>query len=81
MISVENREIIIALHKSGESARSIARKIGIDRGTVGKVINGRTQAPVIFREGHIQIPEEKLRELYASCGGWMQRVHEPKSSL
>jgi transposase len=76
MVSLENCDIILALHKSGESARSIARKMSLSRGTVGKVINGLPQMPVPFKENQSLIPEEKLREYHAMCGGWMQRMHE-----
>ena len=76
MVSLENSEIIMALHKSGESARSISRKMGISRDTVGKVINSPPQIPVPFKEFQSIIPEEKLREYHAMCGGWIQRLHE-----
>ena len=76
MVSLENYDIILALHKSGESARSIARKIGLSRGTVGKIINGPPQMPVPLKDNQGLIPEEKLREYHAMCGGWIQRMHE-----
>jgi transposase len=76
MISAEDRKTILVLSEAGESNRSIARKIGIDRKTVSAIISSPEITPLNSSESSIKIDEGLLREVHASCGGWIQRTHE-----
>ena len=76
MISAEDRKTILVLSEAGESNRSIARKIGIDRKTVSAIISSPEITPLNSSESSIKIDEGLLIEVHASCGGWIQRTHE-----
>lgn len=79
MLNLEQRETIIVLRKSGESYRSIARKLGIDRKTVASVFAEETEKPETAdkpQKQATQLEEHLIRELHAECNGYVQRIHE-----
>ena len=61
MISAEDRKTILVLSEAGESNRSIARKIGIDRKTVSAIISSPEITPLNSSESSIKIDEGLLR--------------------
>ena len=42
-LKVNQQQSIIALHEQGWSRRRIARELGLDRGTVGKYLAGKSK--------------------------------------
>jgi len=76
MIDVEIRRVILALHESGESDRAVARRLGINRKTIKKVIDGLEAVASQGRTDRKEIDENLLRQLYKQCQGWMKRMHE-----
>jgi hypothetical protein len=76
MISAEDREIILSLAKTGDSARSIARKMRIDRKTISGIIASPDIVSHKLPKSSIEIDEGLLREVHASCRGWVQRMQE-----
>ena len=76
MIDADKRKAVCLLHKEGMGAREIARRLGLGRNTVRRVIAlGGALPPAPQREKQPLDPE-LLRRLYAECEGWIQRVHE-----
>ncbi len=76
MINAEDKMTILALDKSGESARAIARRLGFDRKTVEKIINAEQGSPTQARSDRKEVDENLLRQLHEKCQGWMRRMHE-----
>jgi transposase len=76
MIGPDKRKAIFLLHQEGMSAREIARRLRIDRGTVSIIIaqGGQMPAPVCTTKHPID--PELLERLYRECAGWIQRMHE-----
>jgi transposase len=76
MIGPDKRKAIFLLHQEGMSAREIARRLQIDRGTVQIIIaqGGQMPAPVCTTKHPID--PELLERLYRECEGWIQRMHE-----
>jgi len=56
--------------------RRIARQLNVSRSTVRGIIEHKGGMPDAQRKDKIQVDEQLLRQLYAECNGWMQRVHE-----
>ena len=76
MIDADKRKAVCLLHQEGMDGREIARRLGLGRNTVPRVIAlGGALPPAVRREKQPLDPE-LLRRLYAECGGWIQRVHE-----
>lgn len=76
MIGPEKRKAIFLLHQEGMSAREIARRLQVDRGTVASIIAQGGQMPATVRTTKQPIDPELLQRLYEECDGWIQRVHE-----
>jgi DNA-binding transcriptional regulator LsrR (DeoR family) len=72
MIGPDKRKAIFLLHQEGMSAREIARRLRIDRGTVSIIIaqGGQMPAPVCTTKHPID--PELLERLYRECAGWIQ---------
>jgi hypothetical protein len=76
MIDADKRKAVYLLHKEGMDGRQIARRLGLGRNTVRRIIAlGGALPPAVRREKQPLDPE-LLRRLYAECEGWIQRVHE-----
>jgi transposase len=75
MIEADRRKAVYLLHQDGMSERAIARRLGVDRKTVRVIIDQKGVMPEICRRKQ-HIDEELLRQLYAECDGYAQRVHE-----
>jgi len=75
MIEADRRKAIYLLHQEGMSERAIAHRLGVDRKTVRTIIDQKGVMPEICRRKQL-IDEALLRELYAECEGYAQRVHE-----
>jgi transposase len=76
MIDVDKRKAVCLLHKEGMGEREIARRLGLGRNTVRRIIAlGGALPPAVRREKQPLDPE-LLRRLYTQCEGWIQRVHE-----
>lgn len=77
MLDQEQRTAILELQRRGVSVRTIARTMGIGRGTVRKVIrSGSTEVPRLERPETLRSHRERILELYAACRGNLARVHE-----
>lgn len=76
MIDPDKRKAIYLLHKAGMGIRQIARRLGISRNTVRRVIAEQGQNPPMARPDKQPIDEQLLRELYQKCDGRIQRMHE-----
>jgi len=74
MIEPEKRKAIFLLHKEGMPLREISRRFGLGRNTVRRIIaqEGRPSARA-FTPG---IDPDLLRQVYAECNGYVQRVFE-----
>lgn len=75
MITADKRKAIFLLHQEGMSVREIARRLGLGRNTVRRVIAHQGQMPVAST-GTSPIDPDRLRQLYEQCEGYVQRVHE-----
>jgi transposase len=74
MIEPEKRKAIFLLHQDGMPLREIARRFGLGRNTVGRIIAQEGQGPArAFTPG---IDPDLLRQIYAECNGYAQRVFE-----
>jgi hypothetical protein len=57
-------------------SREIARRLGISRNAVRKIIRHKGVTPLSTRADKIRIDPDLLRRLHAECDGWKQRIHE-----
>jgi transposase len=74
MIEPEKRKAIFLLHQDGMPLREIARRFGLGRNTVCRIVAQEGQCPVrAFTPG---IDPDLLRQIYAECNGYAQRVFE-----
>lgn len=76
MIAADKRKAIFLLHQEGMSAREIARRLHVDRDTVGVVVVQGGQMPRPVRPPKHQLDPQLLQRLYQQCDGWIQRMHE-----
>jgi transposase len=76
MIEADKRKAIFLLHQEGMSVRQIARRLGISRNSVRRIIQQEGAMPQTKRSDKKQIDPELLRQLYEQCEGRVQRVHE-----
>ena len=74
MIEPEKRKAIFLLHQEGMPVREISRRLGLGRNTVRRIIAQEGRAPA--RVFSPPIDPELLRQLYAECNGYVQRVFE-----
>jgi len=74
MIEPDKRKVIFLLHQEGMPSREISRRLGLSRNTVRRVIAQAGQWPAhTFTPA---IDPDLLRQLYAECNGYVQRVWE-----
>lgn len=76
MINVNKRKAIFLLHNEGMGVREISRKLGVSTNTVSTIIKLKGRLPETIRRDKIHIEPELLRNLYAKCEGYVQRIHE-----
>lgn len=76
MIESEKRRAVYFLHEGGMGIREIARKLDLSRNSVKRIIRDRGEPLKILRSDHIKIDPQRIKELYADCEGFMQRIHE-----
>lgn len=76
MIDADKRKAVFLLHEEGMGLREIARRLGLGRNTVRRIIATRGEVPHTVRRDKQQIDLELLRDLYGQCDGYAQRVHE-----
>lgn len=74
MIEPEKRKAIFLLHKEGMPLREISRRFGLGRNTVRRIIAQQGQTST--RAFAPDIDPDLLRQLYAECNGYVQRVFE-----
>lgn len=56
--------------------REIGRRLGISRKAVRKIITEDGELPRIVREDRIAVDPARLRDLYAACKGYVERMHD-----
>ena len=76
MIDPDKRKAIYLLHQEGMGFGEIARNLSVDRHTVRTIVSQQGEIPESSRKDKIVIDPELLRQLYAQCQGWVQRIHE-----
>jgi transposase len=77
MIETDKRKAVFLLHQEGQSARQIARLLGLSRNTVRAIIEQEGAPPPPRPRADKQpLDEELLRRLYQECQGHSARVHE-----
>jgi transposase len=76
MIDADKRKALWLLHEQGMGAREIARRLGLGRNTVRRVIALGGALPPPARREKQPLDPELLRRLYVECKGWIQRMHE-----
>jgi transposase len=77
MIETDKRKAVLLLHQEGQSAREIARLLGLSRNTVQAIIGQGGAPPLPHPRADKQpLDEELLRRLYQECQGHIARVHE-----
>lgn len=76
MIETDKRKAIFLLHEEGMSKREIARRLGVCRNAVGRIIGQKGQLHHKARSDKQQIDPELLRRLYEQCQGRMERMRE-----
>ena len=75
MLPDNMKETVRTLHEAGKGNKTIARYLGIDVKTIRAIIATDTNKPK-ERSDKIKVDEQLLRELYASCDGYVERVYE-----
>lgn len=76
MINADKRKAVFVMHTEGMSVRDIARRLGLGRNTVRRLIALQGAMPPAWRREKRVLDSELLRRLYNECDGWIQRVHE-----
>lgn len=76
MIDADKRKAVFLLSEEGMGAREIARRLGLGRNTVRRVIALAGAMPATMRREKHTLDPELLQQLYEQCDGWIQRVHE-----
>ncbi|HET9451683.1 MAG TPA: IS21 family transposase, partial [Aggregicoccus sp.] len=77
MLDESLRAAILALRKKGLGVRTIARTMGLSRGTVRRVVRAEVATPPRSERAEKAEPHEPdIRALYARCKGNLVRVHE-----
>ena len=75
MIADNLRDAIRTLHGDGNGKKSIARYLKINIKTIRAILASETNEPK-ERSDKKNLDEQLLRDLYARCGGYIQRMHE-----
>ncbi|RLD98092.1 MAG: helix-turn-helix domain-containing protein, partial [Bacteroidetes bacterium] len=60
----------------GMGIRQICQQLKVSRNTDRSIIELKGDIPDTPRKDKIRVDEQLLRQLYAECNGWVQRVHE-----
>lgn len=76
MIKTEKRRAVQALSAAGKRNKEIARLLGLDARTVRKILACPADVKAKPRSDKKTVDIELLRDLYARCDGYLQRVHE-----
>lgn len=76
MIATDKRKAIFLLHQEGMAAAEIARRLGVSRNAVRRIIKQGGEQPPQVRRDKQRLDEELLRQLYHQCQGHIVRVHE-----
>jgi transposase len=76
MIDADKRKAVFLLHQEGMSARELARRLGLGRNTVRRLLALEGAMPPAIRREKRTLDAELLQRLYTQCDGWIQRVHE-----
>ena len=77
MLNHEHRQMILLLHKNGESTRAIAKLLKISRNTVKKVLTRRdTDLPQLKMQQNTSELTPIIRELFIRCKGNVIRIQE-----
>jgi transposase len=76
MIEPEKRKAIYLLSQEGMSVREIARRLGVSRKAVRRIIRHGGEVPPPSRREKIRIDPDLLRRLHDECDGWKRRIHE-----
>lgn len=75
MIEADKRKAIFLLHEEGMPAREIARRFGVGRNTVRRIVALGGQLPAA-PVPNPPLDTDLLRRLHEQCDGYVQRVHE-----
>ena len=76
MLRRDQRATLLELSAKGVPKRTIARLLGVSRGTVRRVLRSGIEVPLIERPEKAEAYRADILELYASCKGNLVRVHE-----
>lgn len=76
MIPQDERKTIHTLFEKGTSKKQIARMMRLDPKTVRTILANEPGAQPPRRRDKVCVDEELLRDLYADCKGYIQRVYE-----
>ncbi len=76
MIDANKRKAIFLLHNEGMGIRELSRKLRVSTNTVSRIIKQEGELPETTRPNKIDIDPQILENLYKSCDGYVQRVHE-----
>lgn len=76
MLDPEMCKSVYCLYNNGMPKREISRRLKISRNTVRHIIKAKGNLSRVKRADTIVIDEDVLRDLYAKCHGWRQRIHE-----
>lgn len=73
----ETRGAVLLLHKKGYGLRAISQSLGLSRNTVRRIVRSqRKEVVTIERTERLTEHDARIRELFATCEGNRQRVHE-----
>lgn len=75
MLDANKRKAVFLLHQEGMSAREIARRLHLSRNTLRAIVRHQGEHRPRPRP-RIQLDEQLLRSLHASCQGRVQRMWE-----
>lgn len=76
MIEADRRKSIYLLHEQGMALREIALRMGVARSTAAAIVAAKGAPVEPARPCRVALDLEVVRELYAECQGYVQRVHE-----
>jgi len=76
MIEPEKRKAIYLLSQEGMGVREIARRLGVSRKAVRRIIREGGEVLPASRKEKLRIDPDLLQRLYDECEGWKQRIHE-----
>jgi transposase len=77
VIDEDTRRAILALTKKGKGLRAIATSLGLGRNTVRRIVrSGGAEHSRTERDESLTPHDKRIRELFTTCEGSRQRVHE-----